>query len=100
MANGKKNTIKTQNSEIEYTDEYIYLGQLMTQNDSTGKEIGRRIANGWRIYWGMSEIIKDKKLHVNIKNELYNTCILPVLTYNCQTNPKLNNKLTPLNLIL
>ncbi len=32
------------------TLEYTYLGQIMSYNNKTDKEIGKRIANGWKAY--------------------------------------------------
>lgn len=33
----------------------------------------------------MREAMENKKLHINIKSKLFNTCILPVLSYGYQT---------------
>lgn len=96
MSNGYKHTIDLGNTEINYTDEYIYLGQLITQNDPMQKEVERRIINGWKKYWSLREAMKDKELHINLKSKLFNTCVLPVLTYGCQSwslNKRTLNKL-------
>ena len=85
MTNGNKSKIKLEHKEINYTDEYIYLGQLITQQESKQKEVARRITNGWKRYWGLKEAMKDKELHICFKSRLFNTCILPVLTYGCQS---------------
>lgn len=85
MTNGNQHTIEVGNTIIDYTDEYIYLGQLITQKEPMQKEVDRRIANSWKRYWSLREAMKDKKLHINIKSKLFNTCILPVLTYGCQS---------------
>ena len=60
------------------------------------REVERRIANGWRRYWSLKEAMKDKKLHIHMKSKLFNTCILPVLTYGCQSwalTQEMTNKL-------
>lgn len=85
MTNGSKNTIQIDQMEINYTDEYIYLGQIITQQEAMQKEVERRVTNGWKRYWGLKEAMKDKELHVNTKIKLFNTCILPVLMYGCQS---------------
>lgn len=85
MTNGERTTINLGNNQIDYTDEYIYLGQLITHDNPMRKEVERRITNGWRRYWGLKEIMKDKKLNMNIKRKIFNTCILPVLMYGSQT---------------
>ncbi|GBP91608.1 LINE-1 retrotransposable element ORF2 protein [Eumeta japonica] len=83
MTNGYKHTIDPGDIVINYTDEYVYLGQLITQKDPMQKEVDRRITNGWKRYWSLREAMKDKDLHINLKSKLFNTCILPVLTYGC-----------------
>ncbi|CAH2245012.1 jg6952 [Pararge aegeria aegeria] len=60
------------------------------------KEVARRITNGWKTYWSLREAMKDNELHINLKSKLFNTCILPVLTYGCQSwslNQETSNKL-------
>lgn len=81
---------------IEYVDEYIYLGQLISIKDQYTKEIDRRISNTWKRYWSLKEIVKNETVPMSVKSKLYNTCILPCLTYGCQTWPvtsKNNQKL-------
>ncbi|GBP72876.1 Putative uncharacterized transposon-derived protein F52C9.6 [Eumeta japonica] len=84
MTNGNKSSIKVDDSEIDYVDEYIYLGQLISPQDNINKEIERRVANSWKRYWGLREVIKDKT-HIATKSKLFNICILPVLMYGSQT---------------
>ena len=85
ISNGEEHPIKLGKAPIDYTDEYIYLGQLMTQNNAVNKEVERRITNGWKRYWSLKEIMKDKKLNIRIKSKLFNSCVLPVLMYGSQT---------------
>ncbi|CAG4991850.1 unnamed protein product [Parnassius apollo] len=81
MTNGEKTTIRIRNTEINYTDEYIYLGKLITQKEPMREEEKRRITNSW----SLREATKDKQLHINIKSKLFNTCVLPGLMYGCQS---------------
>lgn len=85
MTNGDRHNIDLGNTEINYTDEYVYLGQLVTRGDPIQKEVDRRITNGWKTYWSLREAMKNKELHINLKSKLFNTRILPVLTYGCQS---------------
>lgn len=48
MTNGSKNKILLGNTENNYTDEYIYLGQIKTQKEPMHKEIKRSITNEWK----------------------------------------------------
>lgn len=85
MTNNKKIPITVAEAPISYVDEYIYLGQLMATKDPIDKEIDRRVTNGWKRYWNLKEVMKDKSLHIATKSKLFNTCILPVLVYGSET---------------
>ncbi len=81
ILNKKKNgnTIKIMNEEIENVEEVIYLGQLILQ-DSTKKEIDRRVTLTWNKYWSLKKIFKGPFMNKN-KSEIFNSCVLPTLTY-------------------
>jgi hypothetical protein len=85
MTNGKKNNINIVGKLVEYVDEYIYLGQIISPIDTMTRELERRTANGWKRYWSLKEVFKDKVLLTKTKGKLFNTCILPVLMYGSQT---------------
>ncbi|GBP47781.1 Retrovirus-related Pol polyprotein from type-2 retrotransposable element R2DM; Endonuclease [Eumeta japonica] len=85
MTNGNKSSINVGESQISYVEDYIYLGQLISPKDNINKEIERRIANSWKRYWSLREVMKDKNLHISTKSKLFNTCILPILMYGSQT---------------
>ncbi|GBP08998.1 Putative uncharacterized transposon-derived protein F52C9.6 [Eumeta japonica] len=50
MTNGNKSSIKVGDSEIDYVDEYIDLGQLISPQDNINIEIERKVANSWKRY--------------------------------------------------
>ncbi|CAB3228197.1 unnamed protein product [Arctia plantaginis] len=88
--------IMVNEKEIEYVNEYIYLGQLISPLDNMPKEIDRRITMTWKRFWSLSEIMKNEEMSIKIKRTVYNTCILPCLTYGCQTwalTDQLSNKI-------
>ncbi|GBP81979.1 Intraflagellar transport protein 80 homolog [Eumeta japonica] len=89
-------TVRVNNEEIELVTEYIYLGQLISPTNTMNKEIDRRITNTWKKYWSLSEIMKNKEMSLKSKRIVYNMCILPCLTYGCQTwalTQQLSNKI-------
>ncbi|XP_052750861.1 uncharacterized protein LOC128200685 [Galleria mellonella] len=90
MTNTERVNIRIGQEVIEYVDEYIYLGQQISIKDQYSKEIDRRISNTWKRYWSLNEIVKNEEIPMAIKSKLYNTCILPCLTYGCQTWPAKN----------
>lgn len=77
--------IKVNDQQLEYVNEYIYLGQLVSSTGNIQKEIERRIANTWKRFWSLSEIMKNKEMPMAEKRKVFNVCILPCLTYACQT---------------
>ncbi|KAJ2941256.1 hypothetical protein O0L34_g3453 [Tuta absoluta] len=85
MTNALEYIIKINNRGIEYVREYVYLGQLISTRDCMEKELDRRIANTWKRYWSLSEVMKNKDMPIAHKRKVYDTCILPCLTYGCQT---------------
>lgn len=96
MTNMPTLEIKVNEDQIEYVDEYIYLGQVISVKNQLVKEIQRRISITWKRYWSLKEIMKSTQIPILEKSKLYNTCVLPCLTYGCQTWPqtlKTNNML-------
>ncbi|XP_045450487.1 uncharacterized protein LOC123659284 [Melitaea cinxia] len=96
MTNAIKHNIELRQEPIEYVDEYVYLGQIISTKDQYSKEMDRRISNTWKRYWSLKEIFKNETIPMTVKSKLYNICILPCLTYGCQTWPatyKNNEKL-------
>ncbi|PZC79969.1 hypothetical protein B5X24_HaOG215559 [Helicoverpa armigera] len=96
MTNASEEEIIINGKSIEFVKEYTYLGQQISVTDMMSKEIDTRIAQAWKCYWGFKDIMKNTEIKMNIKAKLYNTCVLPVLTYGCQTwalTKEQNNKL-------
>lgn len=85
MSNSHKRTIKIDNKQIDYVDEYVYLGKLLSfEENNNEKEIDRRINIAWKRYWAQREIMKGK-YSLDMKKTIMDSCILPSLTYACQT---------------
>lgn len=96
MTNKTKVKIEVGEGEIEYVDEYVYLGQVIAVKDLSIIEVDRRINNTWQRYWSLKVIFKNKSIPISEKRKVYNICILPCLTYGCQTWPltqKIEHKL-------
>ena len=85
MTNGTPSTISIMGTEIQYVEEYIYLGQIVSFTQRMEKEIKRRIAQSWKAFWSLKFIVLDKSLNRKLRLEALNTCVFPVLLYGCQT---------------
>ncbi len=47
------------------------------------KEINRRITIAWNTFWNLKFILKSN-YPISYKSHLFNSCVLPALTYGCQ----------------
>ena len=77
--------IEIDNIEIEKVDQYKYLGQTIATEDRTANETQLRIKAGWLVFGKYKEIFENKDIPINLKRKVFNQCILPTLTYGCQT---------------
>ncbi|GBP66503.1 Putative uncharacterized transposon-derived protein F52C9.6 [Eumeta japonica] len=85
MTNREEIAITVHDSNIEYVRTYTYLGQIIAFRDQTNIEIERRVANAWNRYWSLKEILKSEHFPIAAKRKVFNSCVLPCLTYGCQT---------------
>ena len=82
--------------KIEKVTEFKYLGQTTHLKDTTKEEIYARIRAGWSCFGKNKEILQDKQLQISLKKQVMDQCILPTMTYGCQTwslNKQMTNKL-------
>ena len=81
---------------IEKVTEFKYLGQTTHLKDTTKEEIYARIRVAWSCFGKNKEILQDKQLPISLKKQVMDQCILPTMTYGCQTwslNKQMTNKL-------
>lgn len=84
ITNGNKKQVIVGTNVIEYVNDYVYLGQMVSFQKCTSNEVQRRIAIAWKRYWSLKEIMKNQEVDINIKKKLYEVTILPSLSYGCQ----------------
>lgn len=58
MTNAMKEEIYVNGGQIEFVNEYIYLGQLISPENTIKMETISRIANSWKRFWTLSERIE------------------------------------------
>ena len=72
---------------IENVPGYVYLGQHYSLKEKNQyKEIQRRIMAGWAAYAKHRDIFKSN-LAICLKRQVYNSCVLPAMTYGAETWP-------------
>ena len=84
------NTNTTDNIQINGTDiekvtNYNYMGQTIAMKNSTKQEVSIRIKAGWTVFGKYREIFLDRHLPMSLKRKVFNQCVLPAMTYGCQT---------------
>lgn len=85
MTNSFKYPITVQGKNIEYVNNYIYLGkQVSFTKTNNEEEVERRINITWKKYWSLKEILKGN-YSLKMKRIVMDTCLLPCLLYGCQT---------------
>jgi len=85
LTNNRERPIMIKNNNIEYVNDYIYLGkQISFKKSSNEEEVTRRINATWRKFWALKEILKGN-YSLYLKKTVYETCLLPCLLYGCQT---------------
>lgn len=85
MTNGIKKIVKVDSKTIEYVEDYTYLGQIISPINQMSKEVDQRVTNSWKRYWSLKEVMKNRELPISAKRKVFDSCILPCMTYGCQT---------------
>ncbi|GFR61647.1 reverse transcriptase [Elysia marginata] len=78
-------TIQIENASIEKVQKYKYLGKSTCMKDLTKEEVDIRIRAGWSCFGRNREIFLDKNMILSLKKQVDDQCILPTMTYGCQT---------------
>ena len=81
----KMTPIYVNNTQIENVESYIYLGQRYSIKDKNqDKEIQRRMTAGWTVFSKHRDTFKGNS-GTCLKRQVYNSCILPAITYGAET---------------
>ena len=80
-----KNAVIVEGKKIEEVDRYNYLRQMVTKDHDQVQEMKRRIGQRWSAFCKLDNIMPDKNVSMRLKGKAFNECILPVMTYGCET---------------
>ncbi|PIO70976.1 hypothetical protein TELCIR_07138 [Teladorsagia circumcincta] len=64
---------------------YIYLGQAITMDNDPSIKTGRRRRAGWATFNKYRDVLPDRQLDARVKARVFNTDVLPALTYGSET---------------
>lgn len=84
MSNYEKIPIFNDVTELDYVEDYIYLGQLISFTNRENKEIKRRVTNAWNKFWSLRYLF-NMNISKETKKYIFDSNILPILTYGCQS---------------
>lgn len=82
----EKRNIHIEGHIIPKTEEYIYLGhEIHLGKPNQSAEVTRRIRLTWAAVGKLKNVIHNKDIPINLKRKVFNSCILPVMTYGMET---------------
>ncbi len=79
---GRKGTGK---EEMEEVNEFKYLGSVRCKHGGTEGETRKRALQGRKVVGSLGRIMKGRSVSMEVKSDLRNTVIVPVLTYASET---------------
>lgn len=76
--------MKLEDTDIIFTEKYVYLGQQITADHKIDGEIRRRRSSAWNNFNKIREVLKTTK-DVKVRAHLFNSTVLPALNYGSET---------------
>jgi hypothetical protein len=82
---GQKRSIKIVNRSFEDVARFKYIGTTLTDQNHMHEEINSRLNSGNACYRSVHSLLSSRLLSRNVKVKTYETIILPVVLYGCET---------------
>ena len=77
--------ITVDGNTVEQVDNFTYLGSIQSSNGGSQVDIKRRIALASSVMSSLQQVWRDRYLSLATKIRVYQTLVLPVLLYACET---------------
>jgi hypothetical protein len=78
-------TVKLAGHDVEVVRSFTYLGSEMKAEGGSESEIIRRIALAGSVFNKLQKMFKRHDIKLKIKLRVFNTCVIPVLIYGCES---------------
>ncbi|KAK3562891.1 hypothetical protein QTP86_011127 [Hemibagrus guttatus] len=78
-------TVRLQGEEVKKVQELKYLGSTVQSNGECGKEVKKRVQEGWNGWRKLSGVLCDRKISARIKGKVYRTVVRPAMLYGLET---------------
>jgi len=82
---GQSHSMKIDSSCFESVEGFIYLGTILSNQNSIKEEIKSRLKSGNACCHSVQNLLFSSLLSKNLKIKIYRTIILPVVLYGCET---------------
>jgi len=77
--------VRIENSTFKRVEEFTYLGESLTNQNSIAEEIKRGLRSGGVCYHSVHNLLSSRLISKNLKIKIYRTIILPLVLYGCET---------------
>lgn len=77
--------IHIEDTHIEKIDEFKYLGSIVSNTGGTTADIQQKINKARKVFAGMRNIWRSKKIGLSTKCKVFNACVKSVLLYGSET---------------
>ena len=91
-----KDDVIVDGKKTKEVDSYVFLGQMVTKDHDQVQEMKRKIGQGWSAFCKRDNIMRYKIVPMRLKRKAFDECILPVMTYGCETWSLSNTQLEKL----
>ncbi len=74
ISNAKKAKVELERIEVDWEDEFVYLGQKVSFKNEREEELKARFFNDWKKYWSQGEVFKREMLET-VKSHIWSSCV-------------------------